>query len=196
MIYARRLARENLVKATNKIAARINRHRCPRIYEVGDEVYKLQMVKPDGLSKFCWSPYVGPYVVTAVHKPNVYNIQMGNIKDTVHADRLKPYCGLQSEPVFDTTPEADDANTDQQPTIDLLQNSGQEQTSIDMLENSGHDQTNMLENSTHSPITPQQQSPLTTEEETAVRTKRKYTKRVYSPRKMKVHPRQAKNKRH
>lgn len=109
---ARQYARERLVKASKAQAKRLNRFRVIRSFNVGDEVYILQMSRPTGLYAFFWRPYDGPYVILGEHKPNVYEIRRHDWPDhkstCVHVERMKPFCRLQSEPCFGTLPDSNE----------------------------------------------------------------------------------------
>ena len=101
---ARLHAREQLIRASKQQAKRLNKFRVERNFEIGDEVYILQMSRPTGLYAFYWRPYDGPYVVLGLRKPNVYELRRYDWPDTrstaVHVERLKPFCRLSNEPCF------------------------------------------------------------------------------------------------
>jgi hypothetical protein len=61
---------------------RISEHK----YQVGSLVFKLDKA----INKKFRSPWVGPYTITKIISPVVYEITKRNIKEVIHFDRLKP----------------------------------------------------------------------------------------------------------
>jgi hypothetical protein len=55
-------------------------------YQVGSLVFKLDKT----INKKFRSPWVGPYTITKIISPVVYEITKRNIKEIIHFDRLKP----------------------------------------------------------------------------------------------------------
>ena len=59
-------------------------------YDVGDFIYKLRMGLKKGLSRKLLSVYEGPYIVTRVISPILFEIQTRKKKFVVHHDKLRP----------------------------------------------------------------------------------------------------------
>lgn len=73
-VYAERQKRDHDSRITNKK------------YQIGSMVYKLDKT----INKKFRSPWVGPYSITKVISPVVYEIKYKNKTEVVHFDRLKP----------------------------------------------------------------------------------------------------------
>ena len=83
-VYAERQKRDHDTRITNQK------------YEVGSLVFKLD--KTENRKLRC--PWVGPYRVTKVISPVVYEIKFKNKVEIVHFDRLKPCNSNEQESRF------------------------------------------------------------------------------------------------
>ncbi|KAI1290446.1 Transposon Ty3-G Gag-Pol polyprotein [Halotydeus destructor] len=100
---ARDLALQRLFNWAEKIELETEPKRLvPRFVE-GEEVLKLQPIKPAGKVKGFWKPYDGPYRVVKMTHPNVYVIKRENEEEEyiVNVDNLKKYHSSEESRYFE-----------------------------------------------------------------------------------------------
>ena len=84
------IARENLEKTQVYMKDTYDAKLKQQSYEVGDLVYKLNTAVKKGQSRKLEQIYVGPFIVSKVLSPVLYEIQGRRKSGVAHHDRLKP----------------------------------------------------------------------------------------------------------